>query len=315
MSCAVKGCKNTDKDSAMHDFPSDPEIFSQWVKACARDDICYETRHNCRVCVLHFSEDMRLNVADKEQGLLKPNAVPNIHLSIDSVADDTDSPIKGNETIISENSSTSAVTGPSQLYNNVSHNAIPPNTRKTEQQSIHRYPVSRLIVRRKLGSRTSHNRGMPFIKRCYSFIRYLFEVAERLNKENARVEWRLNEASDFSRTLAELLNKVNKSTYKMLLSKIQLQDALHLKRRFTLEEKLSVLTLFNESPKTYRVLSKIFGLPSNATLLNLLNKVPFAAGINKPILNSLRHPVRYPSKIHKYCTLLFDEIPLKKSEV
>lgn len=63
-------------------------------------------------------------------------------------------------------------------------------------------------------------------------------------------------------------------------------------RRFSLEDKVMCLALLKESPKGYKLLRKIFAIPSRKTLTNLLGKIPFACGINEGILNSLQTNVR-----------------------
>ncbi|XP_063914499.1 uncharacterized protein LOC135130948 isoform X1 [Zophobas morio] len=62
-------------------------------------------------------------------------------------------------------------------------------------------------------------------------------------------------------------------------------------RRFTLKEKLLSLTLFKASAKAYRLLSKIFCLPSPGTLINLLNKIPLRPGLNKRLMDSFKQSV------------------------
>lgn len=50
-------------------------------------------------------------------------------------------------------------------------------------------------------------------------------------------------------------------------------------RRCTMEEKILALTLMKSSGKGYRLLSKIFALPSRQTITNLLNRIPLIPGI------------------------------------
>ncbi|KAJ8976852.1 hypothetical protein NQ317_012976 [Molorchus minor] len=81
-------------------------------------------------------------------------------------------------------------------------------------------------------------------------------------------------------------------------------------RRFTLDEKVLALTLMKSSGKGYRLLSKIFALPSRQTLTNLLNKIPLKPGINTKLFNTLKDSVMKMCDKEKYCILIFDELAI-----
>lgn len=65
-----------------------------------------------------------------------------------------------------------------------------------------------------------------------------------------------------------------------IATKLQLRKT-HTKgqgRRFTLEEKLLSLSLFNQSPKTYKMLSRLFTLPSRKT--TMLSKIAVTTSLD-----------------------------------
>ncbi|XP_063910421.1 uncharacterized protein LOC135127759 [Zophobas morio] len=83
-------------------------------------------------------------------------------------------------------------------------------------------------------------------------------------------------------------------------------------RSFTFEEKVDAIAIWKHGPKTYKLLSRMFTLPSIDTLRATLNKVPIEPGINKPIFEVLRKQVcrRMDSK-YNLCTLIFDEMSIQ----
>lgn len=83
-------------------------------------------------------------------------------------------------------------------------------------------------------------------------------------------------------------------------------------KRWDFKTKLSALAIFKRSPKTYRYMEKAMQLPSLKTLQRLLKNFPIETGIHRKVINILKKKANnFPSE-DKYCTLLFDEMALKK---
>lgn len=82
-------------------------------------------------------------------------------------------------------------------------------------------------------------------------------------------------------------------------------------RRFTMEEKLLSLSLYKHSKKSYRLLSKLFTLPSRKTLSSLLSKIPIKTGLDETFLKVLGENVKHLKKKDKFCVILFDEVSLE----
>ncbi|CAI6351086.1 unnamed protein product [Macrosiphum euphorbiae] len=82
-------------------------------------------------------------------------------------------------------------------------------------------------------------------------------------------------------------------------------------RRFTMEEKLLSLSLYKQSKKSYRLLSKLFTLPSRKTLSSLLSKIPIKTGLDETFLKVLGENVKHLKKKDKFCVILFDEVSLE----
>lgn len=82
-------------------------------------------------------------------------------------------------------------------------------------------------------------------------------------------------------------------------------------RRLSIDDEIFALTLYKQSGKAYRFLSRMLSLPSRSTLTALLNHIPFGCGINDHIFDHLKTRVEKLKDIEKCCTLIFDEISLE----
>lgn len=133
-------------------------------------------------------------------------------------------------------------------------------------------------------------------------------IAKRLDFENKTLKERLRVAKHFCTSEEFLRKKVNKLTYNFLKSQIQHQSVTPKGRRFSLDDKLLAIKLLKQSPKCYRLLQKIFALPSNRTLSKLLRQIPFKDGINNVIIKTLKCSVAKLRPIDRNCVLMFDEM-------
>ncbi|XP_044758448.1 uncharacterized protein LOC123316450 isoform X2 [Coccinella septempunctata] len=108
-----------------------------------------------------------------------------------------------------------------------------------------------------------------------------------------------------------LLRHVNETTLCFIRCQINNQKLKPNARRFSLDEKVLSLALYKSSPKAYRLLNKLFSLPSIRTLLRMLQKLKFFPGVNNHIFQQLEKTVRrMKSPQDKVCALIFDEISL-----
>ena len=81
--------------------------------------------------------------------------------------------------------------------------------------------------------------------------------------------------------------------------------------RFSLEDKLFALSLYKQSPKSYRYLSTIFALPGPATLSKLLRQIPVRVGVLEEVFRHLEFRTPKMKMINKMCVLMFDEMSLQ----
>ena len=129
---------------------------------------------------------------------------------------------------------------------------------------------------------------------------------QKLFKDRIKSAEKMANSSNFS----SLVNHVNPLTYKFILSQVRTQFQKPKARRYTIEEKILALTILKASTKGYKLLSKIFCLPTKKTLLDLLKKIPFSCGINKDLFENLKKPVSRMRKHDRMAILVFDEMSI-----
>lgn len=147
--------------------------------------------------------------------------------------------------------------------------------------------------------------------RIYDALKEAKKSNSLLRSRNIAFKKRLQLAEKYVEDHKQSLMKLNNITCNFIESQIRTQSKKARGRRFSLDDKIFALSLFKQSGKTYRLLKKIFALPSRSSLMNLLQKIPFQTGINKRIFQHLKTTVqKIKNPLDKYCTILFDEISL-----
>jgi hypothetical protein len=73
------------------------------------------------------------------------------------------------------------------------------------------------------------------------------------------------------------------------------------------------LTLFHLSGKAYKIVSKLFCLPSKSSLLKWVSKLPNCAGLKQPAVEVISTKVRTMDAEGKLCIISFDEISLESN--
>lgn len=152
-------------------------------------------------------------------------------------------------------------------------------------------------------------KAKTFYKKLLSWSRKIGTLQKKLS--NCRTRLANCEKFCESPQFPQLLKYVNDPTYAFILSQVRNQLAKPSARRYTLDENILALTIFKSSGKAYRLLSKIFVLPSTKTLLQLLRNIPFTSGLNSHIFESLKRSASQITKEQeKLCVLMFDEISI-----
>lgn len=147
---------------------------------------------------------------------------------------------------------------------------------------------------------------LPKSQVLYKYAIRLRENSKRENLKLISTKDRLKKAVQLSKSPEFMKAKVNKHTFNFLLSQLKLQKI----ARFSLEDKMFALSIQKQSPRGYKLLKKIFALPSRRTLSNFLHQIPFKTGINEHIFSALQKTCNSFAK-EKYCSIVFDEMALE----
>ena len=83
--------------------------------------------------------------------------------------------------------------------------------------------------------------------------------------------------------------------------------------RWTENDKSLALSIFHASPKVYRILRKIFLLPSVSTLQRVLRNVQVYPGFNNNILKALKQKVSSMPPNAELCCVVFDEMTIRET--
>uniref|UniRef100_A0A1Y1JZB1 THAP-type domain-containing protein n=1 Tax=Photinus pyralis TaxID=7054 RepID=A0A1Y1JZB1_PHOPY len=348
LKCCVPGC--TDKTSKRHRFPKDVQMLRKWVEVIQNSALMsqepYTIYKSSYVCDRHFSQEYL--VPGTRRGLSRI-AVPTLYLTAfpdvmstsatsicsTSGATSTSAAIFSMDTSVCVGSiadtdqySTSQSLDNAQKVSSVRQDPsimesifIPDIDTPTTSTTIamkEPEPSIKVSKRRRILNAvevTRQNQLTPRCKKMYQIVTEWGKKTAKLQHTFGNLQKRLALAEKVAKksTFTDLMDAVNETTYKFILQQIRTQQLPPKARRFSLDDKILALSLLKASGKGYRLLSKIFCLPSRRTLTNLLNKVPYRPGINKHIVNSLESVVANLSTNEKLCAVVFDEMAISPS--
>ena len=111
--------------------------------------------------------------------------------------------------------------------------------------------------------------------------------------------------------LESALEKLPRNLQSFVRMQIKLCSQKKQGRRYSAEMKSFALSLFHTSGKAYRLLSKLFVLPSKTSLHRYISIMPAEPGISEVALRIIHKRVQHMKANDKLCTLCMDEISLK----
>ena len=82
-------------------------------------------------------------------------------------------------------------------------------------------------------------------------------------------------------------------------------------KRYSEEAKVFALSLYHVSGKAYRLLSKLFCLPSKSSLLRWVSQLPSKPGLIDKAVEVIERKVKTMSEASKMCTIVLDEMSIK----
>ncbi|CAG4931822.1 unnamed protein product [Parnassius apollo] len=148
------------------------------------------------------------------------------------------------------------------------------------------------------------------VSRKRKLVKFLTNIATESLSDS--VSQRLDQAQSLSRNkdLLENFYLLNKQAQTFLFMQLKQIHKSKMARRFTLDEKLMALLIMKQSPKSYKLLERMFALPSKRTLNRLSEKVSIQAGLNPLIFEHISNTTKKWDTKQKLCTIVFDEVSL-----
>lgn len=138
------------------------------------------------------------------------------------------------------------------------------------------------------------NRLTPNCRKFYKITNLLLKQNRRNTNRKNLFKTRIRDAEKF--TDKYLVSRLSQKTTAAasLLMQLQVRETKKCSRghRFNLDEKMLSLSLYKRSPKCYRMLAKLFTLPSKRTLKNILSSARISPGICPLMMKVLKDNVQ-----------------------
>ncbi|KAK9759079.1 Transposase protein [Popillia japonica] len=331
----------------MHSFPKDIALYSVWIKHVNSTKLCHEAPERVRellegqgqtsgeavshLWIKHVNSTKLCHEApERVRGTSTPvnDAIPGPSTTSTPVNDaipgpsteHVQQPVLMDNSFVSEQvmeedisqESSILLCSPEQKETVVerSQQLLHSTTRSTSTLPAYQGVHKRSKILKDLGVRSAHHLS-PKARKLFTVAKNLRKYSKKLFAEKTNLKGRLKAAQKFISSPEYIKLRLNTTSFNFITSQLKLQKVNPQARRFSLDDKLFSLLLLKQSPKGYRFLRKIFALPSQRTLYNLLAKVPLHTGINGLIISNLKAAVNKMTEMEKFCGILFDEISLE----
>jgi DNA transposase THAP9 len=129
---------------------------------------------------------------------------------------------------------------------------------------------------------------------------------KRLEREKRIVTEASKESKKMDNVLKLIEPKVSAEAFELLRAQIFEGAKEPRGRRYSLNLKIMAVGLWKSGPRTYRLLSDIFAIPSKRTLQKFLEKFEFLPGFNWSIFSMLHEKFRHLQHADRFVSLLWD---------
>lgn len=152
----------------------------------------------------------------------------------------------------------------------------------------------------------------PKKKVLYSEMKTMYRKLKRVTHSKQNFKKRLFAADKFTKEhgLEENLGKLNSFAAQFIRCQVREAGNSKKQHRFTSDEKMLALMLYNHSPRAYRFLARVFILPARSTLTKFLDMIHFKPGVNIEIFEALKRCTENLSESDKYVSVIFDEMAI-----
>ena len=115
--------------------------------------------------------------------------------------------------------------------------------------------------------------------------------------------------------MLQLKKYLPQDTVHFIERQIILQHSAKTGQRYAISDKMLALSVFYQSWKVYRLLSKLFALPSKRTLQKYMQNTNIMPGFNDGVFDALKLKVENMDPKDRCVSLIFDEMALKSALV
>ncbi|GFN84221.1 transposable element p transposase [Plakobranchus ocellatus] len=283
--CSAINCTNNRSKNprmSFFRFLKDPERCKKWVKNVRRDDLHSKpTEKLCKnnvLCADHFEVSQFMNPALRNKL---------IHCAVPTVFDIPNKP----SSVTPRRPPPKKRCIPVSSVNFISEESI--HTEKSQSaKPVRELTPKKVALRKKL-----HSARQQLYR--------LKKISEKLHPaEKPKVS--LQEINEiFSEHLKD-------KTLDFVMTQIRMASKSKYGLRWSCTDKSLALSFYHASPKIYRLLSKLFRLPSVSTLRKSMLSLDLKPGFSPSILQALKVKVKSMTPDEKLCTLVFDEMSIKE---
>ena len=101
--------------------------------------------------------------------------------------------------------------------------------------------------------------------------------------------------------------------FAFIMTQVRLANQKAQGRRYRHHDKATALALYHSSPKTYRLLKKLFSLPAERTLRRYMQKIQIYPGFSNAIISALHIKTQTMKVDAKLCAIIMDEMSIRES--
>ncbi|CAG4952681.1 unnamed protein product [Parnassius apollo] len=150
---------------------------------------------------------------------------------------------------------------------------------------------------------------LKLYKRCRRNLSEIMRLRKKIKKQPRALFKTLTTNSN----VQSLMDKNISGPFALLLqSQLQNTPRKLTGRRWSIDDKVMALSIYKRSTGCYRLLRRLFCLPSEGTLKALLNRIPMKCGINSQIFKTIKDITKNREPEENLCILAFDEMSIRK---
>ena len=134
---------------------------------------------------------------------------------------------------------------------------------------------------------------------------------KRIKRLKATIKRLKSSKKNPSEALEKALEKLPKNLANFVKAQIKLHGTRKKGRRYSPELKSLAISIYHTSGKAYRLLTKLFILPTKSSLRRYISKMPTLPGFSQGAINIIKSKLSEVNEQERFVTLCMDEISLK----